>query len=351
MIGSTAVSARDPLVFLLSPPRSGSTLLQHVLGSHSQFLVLPESWLLLPVVYASRKGALHGEYNGALASGALNEFLGALNAGKTAYRDAAAAFARTLYERALEEHGKAYFLEKTPRYYLIIPELAAMFPAARFVVLYRNPLATFASVLKTNLHGNLRGFTFPDRWNDIMRALPLLTDGADLLGSRALSVRYEDLVADPEPTVRRLCTHLGVEFEAGMLEYGGKVEFRGSGFVDPKSIYRHARPVRDYVDTWKQTFATAHMKRLGSGYLRALGAPLLKRAGYDLDTLSSELEAIRVQGPAWPPVVPVPWSALARPRTERSALERFGVDAVCTLSARGLRTEDVARAARRMLRG
>jgi hypothetical protein len=35
-----------------------------------------------------------------------------------------------------------------------------------------------------------------------------------------VTIRYEDLTTDPEPTLRRVCEHLGVAFEPGMLEYG-----------------------------------------------------------------------------------------------------------------------------------
>jgi len=62
----------------------------------------------------------------------------------------------TLYNRALEVAGKRFFLDKTPRYYFIIPELKNVFPEAKFIILLRNPLAVLSSILNTWFQNNLQ---------------------------------------------------------------------------------------------------------------------------------------------------------------------------------------------------
>ena len=54
-----------------------------------------------------------------------------------------------LYEGALPGTGKGYFLDKTPRYYLVIPELYCTFPKAHYIFLLRNPVAVLCSILET----------------------------------------------------------------------------------------------------------------------------------------------------------------------------------------------------------
>ena len=62
-------------VLLLSLPRSGSTLLQRLLGAHSEVATAPEPWVLLPFLYALRPDDVYAEYGHRVAVSAVAEFL------------------------------------------------------------------------------------------------------------------------------------------------------------------------------------------------------------------------------------------------------------------------------------
>ena len=49
--------------------------------------------------------------------------------------------------RCPRQSDKRYFLDQTPQYHLIIPELLRVFPAASYVILFRNPLAVLVSMI------------------------------------------------------------------------------------------------------------------------------------------------------------------------------------------------------------
>ncbi len=104
------------LIFLISQPRSGSTLLQHILGSHSQIHTLPEPWLMLHPVYALRSSGYNAEYQAKTAYLALEEFLENIPNGNQVYYEAIGKMISHIYQTSLNTVNKQFFLDKTPRY-------------------------------------------------------------------------------------------------------------------------------------------------------------------------------------------------------------------------------------------
>ncbi len=143
------------LIFLISQPRSGSTLLQRVLAGHPEVMTVAEPWLMLHPFYALKHDGHTAEYDAALAREGLDDFLAQVEGGEDAYLEAVRGFAGSLYARALASGGKRVFLDKTPRYHHILPELRRVFPQARFVFLLRNPLAVLASTLDAWFEGDV----------------------------------------------------------------------------------------------------------------------------------------------------------------------------------------------------
>src|SRR6266487_1377204 len=129
------------LVFLLATPRAGSTLVSAILGNHSRVLCPSEPWFLLSL------RSLYNEYNGVVARYdqrfadiALHELIS-----EEEFNSAARAFARTVYNTKLDTAQKTVFVDKTPRYYHILPFLEQLFPQSKRFWLKRNPLDVAAS--------------------------------------------------------------------------------------------------------------------------------------------------------------------------------------------------------------
>jgi hypothetical protein len=276
-------------LFIMSQPRSGSTLLQHILGSHSQVGTMPEPWLLLPLFMALRSGGWSADFRADYAYQNLLEFEKCLSQGRQTYYKAMEGAVDQLYANALRDQDCSYVLDKTPRYYHIMDEMIEAFPSARFVFLRRNPLAVMASIVKTNFHGDWTKIFQNDRKHDLLTAPEKLLKGSRRLGAKAVILNYEVLVQNPGVEINRICDELGFAFEPSMLDYGNKVRFEGSLGVDPKSIYQHTRPVDDYVEQWLSAYADPQMNRFGVEYLERLGRDTLKDIGYDIDFLLDQL--------------------------------------------------------------
>ncbi|MDG1462128.1 MAG: sulfotransferase, partial [Gammaproteobacteria bacterium] len=139
----------ENLIFIISQPRSGSTLLQRILAGHPDIESSAETWLMLHPVFGNREHGIETAYGANWALLARNDFLENYTDGMSVYDEAVRAWAKTFYDAALEHSGGKIFIDKTPRYAMIIPELLQLFPKARFVFLLRNPLAVLASTLNS----------------------------------------------------------------------------------------------------------------------------------------------------------------------------------------------------------
>lgn len=279
----------ENLIFLLSQQRAGSTLLQRILAGHPEVHTTAEPWLMLHPIYALRQAGHQADYNAALAFKGLQDFCGTLEGGQEHYVEALRRMAVHLYDTACQQAGRSYFLDKTPRYYLIIPELVRVFPAAKFVILLRNPLAVLASILNTWVKDHW--VLLPRYRDDLLVAPKRLLAGMELLGDRAIVVRYEELVSDPVGQVRAVCDRLGLEFDPGMVEYG-RVPKPAGDLGDPTGVAKHSRPTRRSLDRWLEMGETSQTRQLAEGYLRALGPDLLAGLGYNYDDLAASLRDI-----------------------------------------------------------
>ena len=305
----TAFTDRN-LIFIVSQPRAGSTLLQALLAGGEGVHTTAEPWLMLHPLYALRETGHTADYDAAIAARALQEFLNGLDEGTAAYDAAVRGMALELYGRACRQAGKSIFLDKTPRYYKILPDLNRVFPAARFIILLRNPAAVLSSILRTWVDGAWpRFYTFRD---DLLAAPGMLTEylaGAD---ERTTVVHYEALVQSPEATLRFVCGRLDVPFHTSMLEYGRRPLPAGR-YGDPTGIQQHARPSAATLDAWREHARDPQIHHLICSYLDELGPEVVARMGYDYAELRTALAGI----PKHPGVVEFTWQHLMKPDKTR----------------------------------
>jgi len=287
----------DNLVFVVSQPRSGSTLLQRILSGHKDIESSAETWLMLQPAYGGREGGLEAEYGHDWSLLARNDFLQHYTDGTEVYDDAVRAYARVFYDNALRKSGGKIFIEKTPRYSLIIAELHRLFPQAKFVFLLRNPLAVLASVMNSFVK---------EKWHwlqefkvDLLKSPQCLVDGIKLLGDDAIVVRYEELVADPSGQTRALCERLGIEFSEAMLDYSSTPAAKGF-MTDRVGVQQHSRPTDKSTDKWLSLKDDPQQLQLARDYLEALGTGLLSELGYSRQELEAALGTAPVKGNVLP---------------------------------------------------
>lgn len=277
---------RDAIVpiFLLSLPRSGSTLVQRVLASYPDVATAAEPWLLLPLlspvepIPPMASGWQH------TTAGALHDFSSQLPAGEEDYLAAVGEAALRLYARSAPE-GARYFLDKTPPYHHIIDQLVRTFPRARFVILWRNPLSVLASVVETLCDG---AWDTQRHRGDLFHGISNLVSASVRYGDRIHAVRYEDLLLDGGASWRKLAAHLEIPFDEESLTRFQSVELPGR-MGDPTGVHSYSAISRDPLDKWRATICNPVRVAWSERYLRWIGRERLAIMGYDLDALLSEL--------------------------------------------------------------
>lgn len=277
------------LVFIACQPRSGSTLLQRMLGGHPAVHTVSEPWIMLPSAYTLKGSGMDAEYDAQLAQTGIRTFWESLPEGRDDYVEGMRRMYGFLYQRALETTDARFFLDKTPRYYLILSELKEIFPEARFILLLRNPLAVLSSILRTWVG---KQWTRLERHKeDLLKAPGLILDaiiGGELDGK---IIHYEDLVRNPQSGVARICEYLGIEVEPNIVEYESDDQEKWT-LGDPNSIYNHSTPQTKSLDKWTHP-DDAQQWRLMSDYMSELGEDTFEALGYEFDECRRKLEAVR----------------------------------------------------------
>lgn len=306
------------MAFIVSSPRSGSTLLERMVESHSRVLGGPEPHVLTPLAHLgfwdkadAAPYAIHD------ASRALHAFVGHLPEGEPAYYRAIRAYCDELYGRWLATRPDAALcLDKTPAYGLVLPFIERVYPDAAYLVLARHPLATFSSYAHSFFGGD---YAAAHAYNPILeRYVPALAAFVREGNARRLLVRYEDLVVEPEAVMRRVCEHLELPFEAATLTYGDQGKEPPEGLGDPIGVKQHSRPVTDSVGKWPGDL----LRNPGAlGLMREVIGRLdpddLTLLGYPPDTLWGPLEAAKAA-----PLPPAPRHGWNRYRLQRMAIVR-----------------------------
>jgi amino acid adenylation domain-containing protein len=254
-----------PALFLLSPPRSGSTLLRVMLGSHPRLFAPPELELLSFHRLAERRAAFQGRDSFWLE--------GAVRAVMEAWRctaeEAEALLeererlgwtTRRFYRELQECLGDRMLVDKTPSYALdpaVLRRAEEGFDGARYIHLLRHPQATNRSFEEAKLDQIFfrRPHPFSRRqlaelvWTVSHRNILDFLSGVP--AERRHTVRFEDLVRDPGRVLAGICDFLGIDFHPEMAEpyqegvarmtdgvhavsrMLGDVKFHSHGRVDP----------------------------------------------------------------------------------------------------------------------
>ena len=125
---------------------------------------------------------------------------------------------RAFFELYAERQGKPRWGDKTPAYMLSIQRIGRTLPEARFIHLIRDGRDVALSQRRWRERaGAGTARSRPGRRSG--SAIRKSASRADRGREHYVEARYEDLVSDPEPTLRRICDALELEFEPAMLNY------------------------------------------------------------------------------------------------------------------------------------
>jgi hypothetical protein len=191
-------------IFIVSLPRSGSTLIEQVLASHSQVGGGGEL-SDIPAVLTEEAQRLMTSFP---------DFV------RTRTRDDWTRIGQRYLQRTERwRHTHPRFTDKLPGNWMYVGAITAMLPAAKIVIVRRDPLETCFSCYRQRLAGNEYTRSFADlaaTWRDFDRtAKHWLAQYPD----RVHEVVYESFVADPQASIRQLLDFCALPFEEACLQF------------------------------------------------------------------------------------------------------------------------------------
>ena len=220
-------------IFLVGCPRSGTTLLQGMLASHSQIESFPETHFF-EKGFSGRKSSrkkriltpvLRGGYLRAVLSGWIRELsLFGYEVPDSVKSDHGWSRAKVvddfvgILDSLTLNNGKNVWVEKTPGHVLRISTISRYVSKSKFIHIVRDGRPVVASLYRVSRR-------FPDGWGgpwSVERCISMwnacLASTSEHLGeSGHFVVSYERLLEDPEKHLRGLCSFLRVRYEASML--------------------------------------------------------------------------------------------------------------------------------------
>ena len=229
----------DAPIFIVGLPRSGSTLIEQILASHSAVegtMELPDIGVIAQTLRGIKRDGPARRYPEAAAD---------LDAAtRTALGDRY--IAQTRIHRL---KGRRFFIDKMPNNFHNIGLIHLILPRAKIIDARRHPMGTCFSAFKQHFaQGQGFSYDLADLGRYYTDYAALMAHYDAVLPGRVHRVIYEDMVNDTEAEVRRLLDYCGLPFEAGCLDF-----HQNDRAVRTVSSEQVRRPIfRDGLEQWRQ---------------------------------------------------------------------------------------------------
>jgi hypothetical protein len=270
--------------FIVGCGRSGTTLLRAMLDSHPDLVVPPESRFVPALLERERAfRTVDGTIDTAAAVDSLvrNEHFASWGMPERSLRDhlgarsftSVADVVRAMFKLRAAEEGKRRYADKSPPYVMRMGMLAAAFPEARFVHLVRDGRDVALAYLDADF-GPDSAAEMALHWR--LRVERGRRAGRRLGPERYLEIRYEDLVDDTEPVLRRLCDFIGLDFDRSMLRYQDRVDQLVRFDPEPWNHANLSKPPTPGLRDWREQMGSHDIARFA-----VLAGATLERFGYE----------------------------------------------------------------------
>ncbi len=307
-------STKNPsAIFVLSPPRSGSTLLRVMLAGNQKLFSPPELDLLSFNTVRERREAFSEE--------GLEIWLEATIRAIKELKQTDVDEARRImdgfvaqnmsvkeYYRTLQEWmGDRILVDKSPTYPFdpeILKRAEQDFTQAKYIHLLRHPYAMVYSFIEAKLDQNFFRYEHPFTRRELGELIYIISHQninrflQDIPDERKIRLRFEDLLLDPYNEMLRICNFIDIDFEPDMLKpYQGNKMTDGvskhSQMVGDFKFYLHKNIDTSVTDRWRE-----HHK---NNFLSDITWELAKAFGYPVEKNIAHSQSTAIQGI---PVIP-----------------------------------------------
>ena len=232
----------DP-IFVVGLPRSGSTLIEQILSSHS---LVEGTTELQNIIALSRKIANKKNSN------SKSEYPSALERmKKSEFKEMGSAYIKNTLDQRVTD--KPYFIDKMPNNFIHIGLIHLILPNAKVIDARRNPMDCCFSCYK-QLFGSGQGFTYSQNriGNYYLDYLKIMEHWDKVLPNKVHRVVYENMVENTEEEIKKLLEYCQLDFEENCLSfYKTKRTVRTPSSEQVRQpIYKKGVGQWEYFSTW-----------------------------------------------------------------------------------------------------
>lgn len=239
-----ADASEEEHIFVVGPPRSGTTLVMSILASHPRIASLQEeTYFFLRWNYTQFRLP-------DIPDSQMKEFISSARS----YVDLFDRIARFIKDR----QEKDLFLEKTPEHAIVLDLLLDKYPRSQFVAIVRDPRDGYLSARRNPELDNWTIENYCEDWRQCTENV--LTNSQS---PRVEFFRYEDLCTDPNSVSHKMMSHVGLNLYSNQLnphQYGAETSLSGR-----KGHERLSRRISDdTVGGWMDEISQSDLRKIES---------------------------------------------------------------------------------------
>ena len=277
----------EAAAFILSAPRSGSTLLRSVLGGSPGVFAPPELQLMNYNTMAEQAEAFSKERDAFWLDGVVILLMNLKGSSEEEARETLTGWAaeglsvKGFYKKVQGWLGERLFVDKTPNYALdagVLERVEEDFEGAKYVHLVRHPYGMIPSFEKAKLHVFYPPFLKGETGLSVREMAEVIwtISQENIMGflegipeERKKRVSYEELVTKPEETLKALSGFLGVEYHEDMLEPQKDPVGRMTGSLHELSrmvgdvrFFEHEGISGEGAERWKESYKGDYLSEM-----------------------------------------------------------------------------------------
>lgn len=258
-----------PPIFIGGMFKSGTSLLRAMIGNHTAVAAGLETywfdldWKMLHQSRVQERLRIIGKFY-ELDQNNLNDLV--------EMSSSAEDFLSQLMKYWVKFTGKFRWAEKTPGNIIHIDRIRKFWPSARIVHVVRDPRDIFASLQEAKKWDQVDSFM--ERWSKVFKSVERFDKIGLLNQENYVEIRYEDLVSNPEDTIKSICEFVALPYEPRIALFKGqKDDFDKVMSVTGKkstTLARLAQPMTtDRLGIWKSVLSASDIHKLSQAATEA----------------------------------------------------------------------------------
>ncbi|GAB4301009.1 MAG: sulfotransferase [Marinilabiliales bacterium] len=221
-----------PVFFILSRPRSGSTLLRFMLDAHPEIAIPPECTYIIDLYHKYNNKTKWDEKRKIKFIKDLQKsykieswFIdfdiykeALINNNELNSYSKICKYTHLYYKTPYTKKDIKIIGDKNPIYSIYTNKLMKLFPGSKYIILTRDYRDNVTSIQKTDFEAPAIPL-LAWRWSKVYNNL---FNDCKKFPNNFISIKYEDLISNPEKTLKNICMFLNIEYHENMLNYADK---------------------------------------------------------------------------------------------------------------------------------